>query len=184
MFKVIRLLPLAALLPSVAAAQVDVAAHRRDPIEVFTNNRHGSVRLDSVARWEEVSAPLATTFDAVVRVVEHHVKLRVEHADTVSKVVYNKRLITSGMLAGKPMSRWLRCGTGLTAGDYADQWRLTLAYAVFVDAVSATTSRVGVALFATARNTEGVSTGAVACASTGALEKEIVAKVREVVQGL
>ena len=127
MFKVIRSMAFVALLPSLAAAQVDVASNRRDPLEVFTNNRHGSVRLDSIAYWEPVSAPLATTFDAVVRVAKHHVKLRLEHVDTVSKVLYHKRLITSGMLAGKPMSRWLRCGTGVTAGDYADQWRLTLA---------------------------------------------------------
>jgi hypothetical protein len=50
--------------------------------------------------------------------------------------------------------------------------------------VSANTSRVGVALFATARPIEGVSTSPVPCASTGALEREIVSKVREVVQTL
>lgn len=174
---------LVALIPSLAVAQRDVTIERRDPIQVFARDRHGSVRLDTIARWEEVSASHSITYDAVVRVIKHHVKLGVEQADTVSKVVYNTRLIVSSKLAGQPMSRWLQCGSGLT-GDYADVWRITLAYAVFVETGSTNTSRVGVALFAIARNPEGVSTSAVACGSTGALEREIVRKVREVVQTL
>ena len=75
----------------------------------------------------------------------------------------------------------LRWGTDRPA---ADSWRITLAYAVFVDTAAAGASRVGVALFATARNPEVVSTSAVACGSTGALEREIDNKVREVVQTL
>lgn len=178
----IRLLALLAVLPSAALAQQDVT-HKRDPIEVFARGRQAGVKLDTVALWEEVSAPHAKAFDAAVRVVKHHSKLAVEQVDTIGKVVYNKRLIASSRLAGQPMSKWLRCGGGLT-GDYADSWRLTIAYAVFVDTASAGASRVGVALYATARNPDGVSTQPVACGSTGALERDIVAKVREVVQTL
>lgn len=179
----IRALALVAMLPSLALAQSDVTIQRRDPIEVAARGMHASVMLDSLALWENVSAPRSVTFDAVVRVIKNHVKLRIEQTDTITKVVYNKRLIASNKLAGHPMSRWLRCGTGLT-GQYADSWRITLAYAVFVDTVAAGGSRVGVALFATARDTDGVSTAAAACGSTGALEREIVNKVREVVQAL
>ena len=178
----VRALAFAAMLPSLAMAQSE-RIQRPDPIEVFTRGRHGSVMLDSLARWEDVSAPRARAFDALVRVIKHHVNLRIEHADTITKVVYNKRLIATNSLAGQPLSRWLRCGMGLT-GEHANTWRITLAYAVFVDSVSTNASRVGVALFATARDTDGVSTAAVACGSTGALESEIVRKVREVVQGL
>ena len=180
---VIRTVALVAMLPSLALAQGDVPPMRRNPIEVFDQGRNAGVMLDSLALWERVSAPRATAFDAAVRVIRHHLKLEVEHADTVSKVVYNKRVIGVRRLAGQANSRWLRCGTGLT-GQYADRWRVTLAYAVFVEQVSADTSRVGVALFATAKNPEGVSTSAVACASTGALERELISKVREVVQML
>jgi hypothetical protein len=182
MTNTIRFLALLAVVPSMAAAQQDVT-HKRDPIEVLWRGGHGGVRLDSLARWEEVAARRATTFDAVTRVIKHHVKLPVEQSDTIVKVIYNKRFIASGRLAGQPMSRWLRCGGGLT-GDHADSWRLTLAYAVFVDSVSAGASRVGVSLYATARSIDGVSTSAVSCGSTGALEREIVGKVREVVQTL
>ena len=182
MTNTIRVLALLTLLPSVAVAQTDMTTPR-NPIEVFDRGMRGNVRLDTIAHWEPVSAPLSKTFDAVGRVIKHHTKLPVEQVDTVSKVVYNKRFVASSRLAGQPMSRWLRCGHGLK-GDHADSWRITLAYAVFVDSTSADASRVGVALFATARNTEGVSTSAVACGSTGALEREIVSKVREVVQSL
>lgn len=182
MTKMIRFLALLSLFPSLAAAQ-GVLVQPRNPIEIFDRNMRGNVRLDTLVRWENVSATLPIAYDAAVRVVKHHVKLPVEQVDTVAKVVYNKRLIVSSRLAGQPMSRWLRCGTGLK-GDHADTWRITLAYAVFVDSAAADASRIGVALFATARNTEGVSTSAVACASTGALEREIVGKVREVVQSL
>ena len=182
---VIRSVAFVALLPSLALAQVgsDVPPMRRDPIEAFALGRGAPVLLDSIALWDKVSAPRAKAFDAAVRVIRHHVKLDVEHADTISKVVYHRRVITSRQLAGQPKSRWLRCGNGLT-GAYADIWRVTLAYAVFVEPVSADTSRVGVALYATARNPEGVSTSAVACASTGAFEREVISKVREVVQTL
>src|SRR5687768_12434998 len=181
MTRLLRLLGLLALLPSLAAAQQDVT-HKRDPIEVFARGLRGGVKLDTLAIWHEVSAPLPVTYDAVVRVIKHHLKLQVEHADTIAKVVYNRRLIAS-RIAGQPMSRYLECGGGLT-GQHADSWRITLAYAVFVETTSAAASRVGVALFATARNPEGVSTSAVACGSTGALEREIANKVREVVQTL
>lgn len=181
MTTLLRLLALLALLPPLAAAQQDVT-HKRDPIEVFARGMHGGVKLDTLANWHDVSAPLSVTYDAVVRVIKHHMKLQVEHADTIAKVVYNRRLIAS-RIAGQPMSRWLECGSGLT-GQHADTWRITLSYAVFVDTASAGASRVGVALFATARNPEGVSTSAVACGSTGALEREIANKVREVVQTL
>jgi hypothetical protein len=180
---VIRAVVLVAMLPSLAVSLSAQAIERPGPIEVFMRGTRGTVWLDTIARWQEVSAPRSITYDALLRVVTKHVKLQVENADTISKVIYNKRLIVQGALAGQPLSRWLRCGTGLT-GEYADLWRVTLAYAVFVDTVSTSKSRVGVALFATARNTEGVSTSAVACASTGALESEIVSKVREVVQTL
>jgi len=184
MLDVIRSVAFAAMLPSLALSQSsDVPSQRRDPIEVFGQGRSASVMLDSLALWENVSASRAIAFDAVVRVIKHHVKLGVEHADTISKVVYNRRLIAIRRLAGQPMSRWLRCGAGLT-GEHANTWRITLAYGVFVEPLSADTSRVGVALFATARNPEGVSTSAVACASTGALEREVISKVREVVQTL
>jgi hypothetical protein len=181
MTRLLQLAALLALLPSFAAAQQDVT-HKRDPIEVLARGLHGGVRLDTLAIWHDVSAPIALTYDAVVRVIRHHMKLRVEHADTIAKVVYNRRLIAS-RIGGQPMSRYLECGGGLT-GPHADSWRITLSYAVFVDAASAGGSRVGVALFATARNPEGVSTSAVACGSTGALEREIADKVREVVQTL
>ena len=181
MTELLRLRARRVLLPSLAAGQQDVT-HKRDPIEVFARGMHGGVRLDTLANWHEVSAPRSVTFDAVVRVIKHHVKLPIEHADTIAKVVYNTRLIAS-RIAGQPMSRYLECGGGLS-GRHADSWRITLAYAVFVDTTSAGASRVGVALFATARNPEGVSTSAVACGSTGALEREIADKVREVVQTL
>jgi hypothetical protein len=178
----IRAVAILALLPSLAAAQNDVI-QPRNPIEVFQRGRHGGVMLDTIARWQDVSAPRARAFDAVVRVIKHHVKLEIENIDTIAKVVYNKRIVAINKLAGQSMSRWLRCGMGLT-GEHANTWRITLAYAVFVDSVSTDASRVGVALFATARDTDGVSTSAVACGSTGNLELEIVRKVREVVQGL
>src|SRR5688572_26310341 len=125
MLNMIRSLAFVAMLPSLALAQSVVPMHRPDPIEVFAHGSSGRVRLDSLARFEVVSAPRATAFDAVVRVINNHVKLGVERADSASTVVYNRRLIATRKLAGQPMSRWLRCGTGMT-GEHADMWRITL----------------------------------------------------------
>lgn len=179
----IRSLALVVLLPSVALAQPDVAASRKDPMQVFARDRHGNVNLYSIAYWEDVSASSGKTYSAVERVIRHHLKLRIERADSAMSAVYNTRLITSARFAGHPMSRWLRCGGGLT-GDYADIYRITLAYAVFVEPRGDGASRVGLTLYATARNTEGVSTAPVPCSTTGKLESEIITKVREVVQNL
>lgn len=98
--------------------------------------------------------------------------LPMEQADSSRRLIVNRRFIARGKLAGKVMSHWFRCGQGLT-GDYANTWRLSMAYAVYTDSSTAQTARLGVALFASASNPEGSSSGPLLCASTGNLESEI-----------
>ena len=182
MINLIRAAAFVMFLPSLGVAQTPREA-RRDVFEILVQGKRGNVKLDTLARWEEVTAPHSKTFDAVTRVLKHHVKLRIEHTDTIGDVVYNTKHIASGKLAGQPMSRWLRCGVGMT-GDHADWWRITLSYAVYVAPAATDRSRLGVAVYATGQSPDGSSTARVPCASTGALEREIIDKVREVVQTL
>jgi hypothetical protein len=136
------------------------------------------VLLDSLAVWHEVAAPAPQTYAAIVRLADS-LKLPVERADSARGVVFNRRFVAR-RLAGRAMSRWIRCGSGL-AGDYADIWRATIAYAVFAEPGNTGGTRVGVALFATVTDVEGTSQRPTLCATTGALEAEIVKRVRAAV---
>ena len=167
---------LGALSPAVAHPQLTPPM---DPIEVGSRWMGKTVLLDTLATWNPVPGTRAQTYSAVLRVLQHHLKLPVETADSTRGVVFNKRVVVRGKLAEKPVSRWLRCGTGMV-GDFADTWRVTLAYAVYVDSTPSGASRLGVALFATASDVAGVSKPPAMCTTTGALEAEITRLVRTV----
>jgi hypothetical protein len=65
------------------------------------------------------------------------------------------------------------CGQGF-AGDYADTYRMTIAYAIMVEPTPDGKSRVGLAFVSGAQNLEGVSTEPIPCGTTGALEQHIL----------
>jgi hypothetical protein len=98
-------------------------------------------------------------------------------ADSVRGYLINGRFVKARNLAGSPLSTYLHCGVGLT-GPNADTFRVTMAIAAFVSAVTPTTSRLRVMVLAGAESTEGVSKSAVACSTSGVLENRILQTVK------
>lgn len=81
-------------------------------------------------------------------------------------------LVANRRLGDQPISRWLECGTGMT-GRHADTHRISLAFAVFVDALPDQRTRLGWALVASATERGGQNNNPLSCETTGALELEI-----------
>lgn len=132
------------------------------------------VLLDTVAVWKVLPGSPIETFRSVRRILDS-LSLPITHADSAHGVIYNRGFVARSRLAGKQVSSSLRCGVGL-AGDYADFWRVSVAYAVFVRA-EGDASRLGIALVAGANDVEGVSKPPVQCATTGVLEQRIATLV-------
>ena len=128
------------------------------------------VLLDTMAVWQSIPGPVAQTFRNTLRVLDS-LKIPIASADSVRGVIHHHGFVARARLAGKAISSSMRCGMGLS-GDYADSWRVSIAYAVFVKPDSQN-SRLGIALLAGANDVEGVSKPAVQCGTTGKLEATI-----------
>ena len=134
------------------------------------------VMLDTLASYSDIAEPPARVFNAAVKVLDELKLTRTDH-DAAHGLLANRMLTARVRLAGHPMS-WMIHGGSDMLGDYADTWRVSLAWAVYVDSVGPAASRLGIALLAGANNVEGAYKPAVACGSTGSLETDIAKRVR------
>ena len=128
------------------------------------------VRLDTTIIWKQVNGPPATTMRNLVAVLDS-LQVPVEVADSTKGRLHHSGFVVRTRLAGMPISHSFRCGTGL-AGDYADTWRVNVAYVAYV-LPDGTRSLVGLGSAAGASDIEGASKPAVPCATTGGLLKEL-----------
>jgi hypothetical protein len=134
------------------------------------------IKLDTLVRWHDVLAPPSATY-AALRAAVDTLKIPLVMADSVHMLLYNPGFDARARLAGKFMHWWWHCGSGMT-GDYADTYRMTIAYAIMVEPTPDGYSRVGLAFVSGAENTEGVSTEPIPCGTTGALEQQILKLTR------
>lgn len=148
----------------------DVAAQSRR-IRVSLRGYEHLIVLDTVAVWTELLASPAEAYGATRQVLDS-LKMPLTHVDSAGGLLFNQGFIARGKLAGRRMSWVWRCGSGMT-GDYADTWRISMAYAVFIDPTGTAGSRLGVALAASAQDIQGVDKPAIHCGTTGLLEREI-----------
>lgn len=161
--------------PATSMAQLRSASpFQESDLNVSLRGFSQRVLLDTLAVWKVIPGSPASTFRSVRRILDS-LKVPITDADSTQGVIYNRGFVARSKLAGKQVSSSLRCGVGL-AGDYADYWRVSIAYAVFVKA-SGDGSRLGIALAAGANNVEGLSKPAVQCATTGTLEHRIATLV-------
>ena len=132
--------------------------------------------LDTLAAWTDISATRAETYGAARRALDE-MYLPIVTADSANGLLFNAAFVTRRKIAGHPMSWALRCGEGMT-GNYADSWKITIAYALFVDEGREGRTRLGIAVIAGAENVEGAYKQPNACYSTGNLEQEIVKRMK------
>ena len=163
------------ILPLAADAQLGSVGPSQEPdMNVRMKGFRDRILLDTVAVWHPVPGSAVQAFRNTLRVLDS-LKVPVAHADSIRGVIHHNGFITRGKLAGKSLSHSFRCGMGLT-GDYADTWRVSIAYAIFVKA-DGDHSKLGLAFVAGANDIEGVSKPAVQCGTTGILENSIAKAV-------
>lgn len=126
------------------------------------------ILLDTMVVWQDVPATPRRAWAAALRILDS-LKVPVARRDSVRGVISHPGFVARSRLADRKVSHALRCGVGLT-GEYADYWRVTVAYAVYVQPAGEH-SRVGVALVAGAQDVEGVSKPTLLCSTTGMFEQ-------------
>lgn len=132
------------------------------------------VLLDTMAVWQPVPGSPIQAFRNALFVLDS-LKIPVAYADSIRGVIHHYGFVARSQLAKKPISHSFRCGVGLS-GDYADTWRVSIAYAIFVTP-DAEHAKIGVAFITGANDVEGVSKPAVQCGTTGRLEQTIAKAV-------
>jgi hypothetical protein len=131
------------------------------------------IALDSMAVRTEVPASRGEVFQVAAAALEHEFKIELKLRDSVSGVVGNLELVRLRRLEKYPLSRYVSCGSGMT-GPNADNYRVFLAVAAFVDSLEPNKTVLGVALAAAAQDLQGGNSKyPVACSSTGALEAQV-----------
>jgi len=153
-------------------AQQQASAQHRGYTTVQLRGYVDPIRLDSMATWNEVLQPPGQAFAAVRHVLDS-LQIPIPIADSARGLLHNPAFTVRTRLAGKAMSRLMHCGTGMT-GDYADTYRITIAYAVMIDPLPDGHSRLGIAMVSNGQHVAGVSTEAVMCGTTGVLEQTIL----------
>ena len=145
-------------------------------VTVLLRGYEQPVTLDTLTVRSDFAESPTRVFNAAVKVLDELKLARTDH-DAKHGLLANRSLTARVRLAGHPMSWIIRCGVGMV-GDYADSWRISMAWAVYVDSVGPAASRLGVALLAGANNVEGAYKPPVACGSTGSLEADIAKRIR------
>lgn len=136
------------------------------------------IMLDSLASWTDVPfAPILTLKSAKLALESMNIPF--ETMDSTRGVIYNRQLKARRSFANRPLSWTLRCGTGgLTGGDNADNWLVTLGYSVFVISSGHSDARLGVAIVGSATNPASSGRQTVECATTGNFEQAVANAVK------
>jgi len=126
------------------------------------------IRLDSMVIWNDVFASPGAAYSSAKHILDS-LKFKIHVADSVRGVLHADFHTPSTRIAGHQRSWMTRCGSGLS-GDYADTWRLSLSYVVYIKPGKDDKTRIGSAFFAGADPIEGVSKASMPCPSTGNME--------------
>jgi hypothetical protein len=159
------------LVPAVLEAQA------RSIVVVRTLRRSDRVIADTMGSPFEVPGSPARVFNALKEV---YAELKIETAllDSVELELGNEKFYKRGSLAGRRLSGFLECGSGLT-GEYADNHRVDLSLVTFVRPKTADRSTIRSVLLGAAINvTEGAKPTQY-CNSNGELERLIHQRVTQ-----
>ena len=147
----------------------------------FKEGRVTTVRPDVVKVSFDVDASPARAWEALGTVVAG-LGVEITATDTAALSLSNPDLPVSRRLGEEPLSRYLRCGGGIT-GQFADQYRIRMSFFTQVTSRPEGKSAVETTLQAMATNPRGTSNVRVPCTSTHILESRIAEGVAKVVGG-
>ena len=135
------------------------------------------VQLDTLVIWTETSGNVGEAFTRAKRVLDS-LKVPYTLTDSASGMIASEGFTPrGGRLMGRPNSSSMLCGFG-PGGQYADIWRVTMSYVLYVKPADLGGIRVGVGMLAQAKDIHGTSNSTLVCSTTGNFERELTRLVR------
>lgn len=136
------------------------------------------VQLDTLVVWMDIHGNTGSGF-ARARQVLDSLKVPYTIADSANGMIAHTGFSPrGGQLGGRPNSSSMLCGFG-PGGQYADIWRVTVAYVLYVKPADLGGIRVGVGMLSQARDIHGTSNSTLLCSTTGSFERQVSLLVRQ-----
>jgi hypothetical protein len=156
---------------ALVAITVPALAQPRSRMRVALPAFGAQVVMDTLGEIQEVAAPPMKVF-AAASMVLNNLRIPIDVSDSTIGLLGAAKLTRSRNLAGRALSRYLECGSGMT-GPRADTHRVQMPLLFMLDPGADGGTRLRIALVGSAMDNAGTSTQPVACASTGILEGEL-----------
>lgn len=147
----------------------------------FKDGRVTNVKPDVVKVGFDVDAPPEKAWEALIQVVAD-LGVEVSGTDPAAFALNNPDFQISRRLGDERLSRYLRCGSGMT-GPFADRYRIRMNFHSQVAPTPDGKSVVETTIQAMGTNPEGTSNTRVPCTSTHILESRIAEGVAKLVGG-
>jgi hypothetical protein len=155
-------------------------AQARSIVVVRTLRRSDRVIADTMGSPFDVPGSPARAFAALEQVYAE-LKIETPLRDSVELELGNEKFYKRGSLAGRRLSGFLECGSGLT-GEYADNHRVDLSLVTFVRPKTADRSTIRSVLLGAAINVTEGAKPTQNCNSNGELERLIHQRVVQKLQ--
>jgi hypothetical protein len=172
-----RLIRFGVALLALALVLTDAEAQRGTRMRVALPGFGAQIVMDTVGEIIAMPHSQRRVFKAAVLVLANF-RIPIDVADSLGGLVGAAKLTRSRNFLGSALSRYLECGAGMT-GPRADSHRIQMPLLVFVDPESDSTSKLRIALVASAQDNSGTSNSPVQCGSTGALELRLRKAIEE-----
>ena len=177
--KPVRWILLAVVGACAPASNMPVPSNDRDR-EIITIDDSGTpvqITVDRDPSRHKVPAGVNPSWNSLASVFES-LGIPLEYANARTHTVGNTRFIATRSLARQPMSRFLRCGMGIT-GPLADTHRIQMNISTELKAMGTDTTAVFTRIEAKGSPINGTSGGAAICVTTGMLEWTIVTLLKK-----
>lgn len=159
-----------AMIPAIGHAQIQ-------PVRAWIPGYMQTLSIDSLSAPFDMMASRGATFAAASAVFDE-LKIPMQVRDSAAGVIGNPSYIKMRNLAGMGMSRLLSCGSGMT-GPNADSWRIYITVFAFVEGKGDDKSVLHVGFIGGAKDIDGASKDAVACATSGLFESTFADRVKK-----
>jgi hypothetical protein len=168
---------LATLATVVVPAALEAQVNARSVVVVRTLRRSDRIIADTMGSPFDVPGSPARTLNALKEVYAE-LKIETPLLDSVELEIGNEKFFKRGSLAGRRLSGFVDCGSGLT-GEYADNHRVDFSLVTFVRPNAEDRSTIRTVLLGAAINvTEGAKPTQY-CNSNGELERLIHQRVTQ-----
>ena len=149
----------------------------RDIITIDDSGTPVQITVDRDPSRHKVTADVTRSWNSLASVYEA-LGIPLEYADARTHRVGNTRFIATRNLAGQQMSRFLRCGMGIT-GPLANTHRIQMSISTELQPVGGDSTAVFTRIEAKGSPVDGTSSSPAVCVTTGMLELTIVTLLKK-----